>query len=305
MVVGLVVLALAGLATLAIVQFRDRDSPAAGDFVAIEDVPRQESARPVAGPDASTGSFSSPCGRNEIGHRNHDNLVTAPGRSGGAHHMHEYVGNLSADAFSTESTLASARTTCGNGDKSVYFWPVLRSGDAAAHGGHDGLVPPVSVRVRFHGNPTSEVVAMPRFLRVGAGDARAATSANPVALAHWSCTGHPDRATPLYPLCPPGERVARTFDFPSCWDGRRTDSSNHRDHVVFPAADGTCPHNTFQIPKLRLTVTYALPPGQRYLIDTLPGQRHSPLTDHADFINVMPERLMARAVDCINAGRDC
>ena len=154
--------------------------------------------------------------------------------------MHEYVGNLSTDAYSTESSLASAGTTCTNGDKSAYFWPVLRTSEAA-HGGHSGLVEPASVLVRFHGNPTSKVVPMPRFLRIGAGDARAATSAYPAALAHWSCTGYPDRPTPLYPLCPPGHRVVRTFDFRSCWDGRRTDSPNHRDHVVFPASDGTCP----------------------------------------------------------------
>lgn len=177
-VAALVVLALLGAATLAFVQFRDRDSAVEGEFVAIEEVPRQESAGPAVGPDASTGSFSSPCGRNENGHRNHDNMVTSPGESGGAHHMHEYVGNLSTDAYSTESSLASAGTTCTNGDKSAYFWPVLRTGEAA-HGGHGGLVEPASVLVRFHGNPTSKVVPMPRFLRIGAGDARAATSAYP------------------------------------------------------------------------------------------------------------------------------
>jgi hypothetical protein len=97
----------------------------------------------------------------------------------------------------------------------------------------------------------------------------------------------------------------RTFDFPSCWDGRRIDSPDQRAHVVFPAPNGVCPPDTFSIPQLRLQVAYSVSPGASFAVDALPEQRHSPLTDHADFINLMPERLMALAVDCINHGRHC
>ncbi|MFE7046471.1 hypothetical protein ACFU9X_46065, partial [Streptomyces atratus] len=34
---------------------------------------------PAAGPDASTGSYTVDCGRNEQGHYNMDNVVTSPG----------------------------------------------------------------------------------------------------------------------------------------------------------------------------------------------------------------------------------
>jgi hypothetical protein len=50
-------------------------------------------------------------------------------------------------------------------------------------------------------------------------------------------------------------------------------------------------------------VSYDVPRGRSYAIDTFPDRRRSPLTDHAEFIDVMPERLMARAVDCINPRR--
>ncbi|MEU8151250.1 DUF1996 domain-containing protein [Nonomuraea sp. NPDC048901] len=45
----------------------------------------------------------------------------------GAQHLHDYVGNVSTDAFCTNESLAAAGTTCRNrADQSTYFWPVLR-----------------------------------------------------------------------------------------------------------------------------------------------------------------------------------
>ena len=77
-------------------------------------------------------------------HRNSDNFITSPGVSNAAHHTHDYVGNLSTDGNSTNESLAAAGTTCRFGDKSTYFWPVIRdirpTGDDADQpgGGADG-----------------------------------------------------------------------------------------------------------------------------------------------------------------------
>jgi hypothetical protein len=54
-----------------------------------------------------------------------------------------------------------------------------------------------------------------------------------------------------------------------------------------------------------LTLTYRVPSGRSFAVDSFPEQLHNPLTDHADFVNVMPDSLMATAVDCINSGRNC
>ena len=43
--------------------------------------------------------------------------------------------------------------------------------------------------------------------------------------------------------------------------------------------------------------------GAIYAIDSFPDQRCSPLTDHADFIDVMYARLPAQVVACLNEGR--
>ncbi|MCT9928880.1 DUF1996 domain-containing protein [Planotetraspora sp. A-T 1434] len=384
--------------------------PALEDFIDITQV-----APGNTGVRAGRGSFTSLCGRNENGHRNSDNHIVAPGVSNGAHHIHDYVGNLTTNGFSTDQSLAAGGTTCRFGDRSAYFWPVLRSrtgqksppgpsptaspsasptaspsasptapvpgsasatpsgtaprsgtaaaarpdaasqedglstdttsqndtasrnettsrnetasrneaasqdeaaGDAfrAAHadepgGAADGNVGQILrarfVSLQFRGNRFSRVVAMPRFLRLITGDAKAATNGGANARAQWSCTGFTNRVTAKYPLCPRGSLVLRILDFPSCWDGQNTDSANHRTHVLFPGANGACPAGTRAIPQLRMTLAYSVARGPSFAVDSFPEQRHNPVTDHADFENVMPDRLMTSVVNCINRGRRC
>ncbi|TMR98287.1 DUF1996 domain-containing protein [Nonomuraea basaltis] len=280
------------------------------DFVDIRQVPpRQLGAR--IGRSGSRGTFVSQCGTNRNRHNNPDNFIVAPGVANGAHHLHDYVGNLSTDGFSTDESLAAAGTTCRQGDLSTYFWPVLRDRNSDANNNDpDGNVGQVltarSVQLQFRGNATSRVVAMPRFLRLITGDAKAATNGTANARAAWSCTGFQNRITPdKYPLCPRGSQVLRILDFPSCWDGQNTDSANHRTHVVFPDQSGACPQGTQAIPQLRMTLAYSVPQGQSFAVDAFPEQKHNPVTDHADFANVMPDRLMRTVVDCINRGRRC
>ncbi|MEV4171815.1 DUF1996 domain-containing protein [Nonomuraea sp. NPDC049709] len=282
------------------------------DFVDIRQVQGNGGLlNPRIGRNGSRGTFVSQCGTNRNGHNNPDNFIVAPGVSNGAHHLHDYVGNLSTDAFSTDESLAAAGTTCRLGDKSTYFWPVLRDRKSDANANDpDGNVGQVlrarAVTLQFRGNATSRVVAMPRFLRLIMGDAKAATNGGANARAAWSCTGFQNRITPdKYPLCPRGSQVLRILDFPSCWDGQNTDSANHRTHVVFPDQSGACPQGTRAIPQLRMTLTYSVPQGPSYALDAFPEQKHNPVTDHADFANVMPDRLMQFVVSCINRGRRC
>jgi hypothetical protein len=265
---------------------------------------------PEAGPDASSGTFVSRCGINENDHNNTDDFLLAPRATDGAHHLQDYVGNLSTNAASTDKSLAAAGTTCRLDDRSTYYWPVLRVPDSTGADGRPRenagqVLRPTSVLLQFRGNPRGEVVAMPRFLRMITGNPEAATQSGANAKAAWSCTGFTNRATAKYPLCPRGSQVVRTLDFPSCWDGEHNDSADHRTHVVFPAADGACPADTRAIPQLRIRLSYKVPRGPSFLVDTAPEQLHNPITDHASFENVMPTRLMNSVVSCINRGRDC
>ncbi|MDF3299175.1 DUF1996 domain-containing protein [Streptomyces tropicalis] len=302
------------------------NGPVAADYADITTV-QPDAQRPPQQDGASTGTFSSSCGVNANGLFNSDNVIVAPGVANGAHHFHDYVGNQSNTAFAGDDDLAKADTSCADkGDRSTYYWPVLRlqngtrERDAdAPGGGTEGnagrIVTPKQVTLTFEGSPHGRVTAMPRLLRIITGDAKAFVNGPANANASWSCTGFEDRQLKdKYPLCPQGSDVVRTFRFQSCWDGRNIDSANHRTHVAFAAADGTCPAGFEAIPQLVQRIVYAvaapsLQDGGRttplFAVDSFPEQLHKPVTDHGDFINVFDASLMREMVDCINGGRHC
>ncbi|GAA3074568.1 hypothetical protein GCM10010464_43370 [Pseudonocardia yunnanensis] len=312
--VGYVVIAVVVALWAALVACGDRGDhtgPAATDFVPIADV---SVAAPAVAPEngSSTGTFREDCGRNERGIHNSDNIIISPGVTGGAHHAHDYVGNVSTNAFSTDASLAAADTTCADGDRSTYFWPVLLAPGGSAgqgnsgHGGNLWIQVPQSVLIEFRGSPVSNVVAMPRFLDAFTGNPHAVTEGGAGAEhVQWSCSGDRTRITRQYPLCDEGQQVIRIFDFPSCWNGKTLDSPNHKSHLVYPDAGGACPGATFPVPQLHIELAYAVPSGARYAVDSFPEELRNPITDHAGFINVMPDELMTTVAECINSGRQC
>jgi hypothetical protein len=302
------------------------NGPVTSDYTDITSV-QPDVPNPPQQDGASRGTFTSDCGVNANGLFNSDNVIVAPGVSNGAHHFHDYIGNQSNSAFAGDEDLAKADTSCvDQGDKSTYYWPVLRlqngtqERDAGAPGGGtEGnagqIVTPKQVTLTFVGNPREKVTAMPRLLRIITGDAKAFVNGPGNANASWSCTGFEDRQLKdKYPLCPQGSDVVRTFRFQSCWDGRNIDSANHRTHVAFAAADGSCPAGFRPIPQLVQRIVYdvdapSLQDGGRtvplFAVDSFPEQLHKPVTDHGDFINVFDEDLMREMVDCINSDRKC
>ncbi|MGV9991161.1 DUF1996 domain-containing protein [Streptomyces sp. NPDC003374] len=302
------------------------NGPVAADYVDITTV-QPNVRKPDEQGDASRGSFSSSCGVNANGVFNSDNVIVAPGVTNGAHHFHDYVGNQANNAFASDGDLAGGDTSCEDkGDKSTYYWPVVRLQDGtqerdanAPGGGTEGnagkIVTPKQVTLTFEGSPRGKVTEMPRFLRIITGDAKAFVNGPANANASWSCTGFEDRQLKdKYPLCPQGSDVVRTFRFQSCWDGRNIDSANHRTHVAFADADGNCPDGFKAIPQLVQRIVYdidapSLQDGGRttplFAVDSFPEQLHKPVTDHGDFINVFDEDLMRQMVDCINEGRTC
>ncbi|MFI7121600.1 DUF1996 domain-containing protein [Amycolatopsis sp. NPDC049868] len=325
-------------------------------FVDITKVrPNVDEPRP--GRNASTGSFTVDCGRNENGHFNPDNFIAQPGIRNGAQHLHDYVGNLSANADSDNDSLLGAGTTCRNGDESAYFWPVVRIDTEEEGGrqqnrdgdrnrqqdrnnqdqnnqdqnnqndeqeqaqleepnadnelaGNDGEIQrPAVVDITFKGNAREKVKEMPKFLRILYGDAKVSTNGPANARESWTCTGFEDRIIKQYPICPEGSDVKRVHTFPSCLDGNEIDSENHRDHIKYPDENGECANGLTAVPELTISLTYRIPRqiqvNGQYKVDSFPEEDHNPFSDHDDFANVMPDRVMDRLVDCVNEGRKC
>jgi len=104
-------------------------------FVPIEQV-RPNVKNPPPGAQASKGSFVVDCGTNGNGKFSPDNPVAQPGIKNGAEHLHDFIGNLAITTNSSNADLDASGTTCKNGDKSSYFWPVVRI-DKTVRSGND------------------------------------------------------------------------------------------------------------------------------------------------------------------------
>jgi hypothetical protein len=177
--------------------------------------------------------------------------------------------------------------------------------------GNDGtIIEPETAELTFKGSAVDAVTAMPQFLRVLEGDAKVSVNGLKNARASWTCSGFENRVIDKYPICPNGSKIKRIHTFPSCWDGKNTDSANHRDHIVYPdVKTGQCANGFKAVPQLVVTLTYNVPNAnqvaKQFKVDSFPTESHNPQTDHDDFVNVMSTALMGRVVNCINTKQTC
>ncbi|MGW4062315.1 DUF1996 domain-containing protein [Amycolatopsis sp. NPDC004747] len=403
-------------------------------FIDITKVPAGSNVNAALKKKGVQGSFTVNCGTNADGsHHNPDNFIAQPGIKNGAQHLHDYVGNVTTDADSSLKSLLAGGTTCKNGDKSAYFWPVIRidredeatnkdknqkakqqqqgktgdvqqdksqqdakdaqdqrnsqgggqSGRSAQQqgdqnggqqqdgqrrqrnqqqdqngqqqdqnkndqnknqqqdqnkdqqnkdqnkdqgqqqeelggpqganeevGDNDGeILEPESATLKFIGGGAQNVVAMPLGLKILYGDAKQSTNGPKNARPSWTCTGFEDRLTDKYPICPQGSKVERIHAFPNCWDGKNTDSKDHRSHIVFGDQQGKCPQGFKNVPQLQVTLVYNVPQDvqqkKQYKVDAFAQEEHNPKSDHDDFANVMSKQIMGRLVNCVNSGKAC
>ncbi|WP_326550762.1 DUF1996 domain-containing protein [Micromonospora sp. NBC_01813] len=168
---SIAVATLGAVATVTVVSGGGRNTAAAevglDDFVSIQNVAPNVVAVPT-GANASTGVFTVDCGVNENGKFSSDNPVAQPGISHGAEHLHDFVGNLAITADTSDEALAASDTTCRNGDRSSYFWPVVRidrsvRDQAAADPGPPAVACP-QVTDRLPSIPSTAVVEVRRGL---------------------------------------------------------------------------------------------------------------------------------------------
>ncbi|MEJ2886716.1 DUF1996 domain-containing protein [Actinomycetospora aeridis] len=292
---------------------RDQIAPASADeYVDITDVDVNRN-RGEGGVFAD-GSYTINCGTSD--HNNPSNFMVAPGNPNGAQHTHDYVGNTTTDENSDEASLEAGGTSCTNGDKSTFFWPVLRDlngtdSDANADGGgNDGnvgrILTPRSADITFHRtNADQEVAPLPQHLEVIMGNAKAAAQDGKNANAKYTCSGFTDRITDQYPICPSGSRLMRVLDYPNCWDGENLSSEDLRSHIRFPDENGRCADGETNLPALRITLTYDQPAGRAFSIDSFPDNQHDPTTDHSDFMHFSSVARAQEGADCLNGGRQC
>ncbi|GIH10756.1 hypothetical protein Rhe02_88230 [Rhizocola hellebori] len=222
----------------------------------------------------------------------------------GASHLHQFIGNASANAASTEVTLRAGSTNCNPVvDKSPYWVPALYK-----NGVH---VPPESVIIYYQGltNPQT-AVAYPQGLKIVVGNA-AATGPDQNPSARWNCT--PGSASSRdFMNCPAGTKLQTYLDFPTCWNGRDLDSPNHFSHMAWALGGigAPCPGtHPVAVPRVQFVITYNVNGTGLTLAGTRNGVNVTDApgyTFHGDFWNVWDQAELERRVrNCINAGYIC
>jgi hypothetical protein len=219
-------------------------------------------------------------------HRSNDDPIAHPGKRG-ASHSHTFFGNRETDAHSTPDALAGGRSSCGTrGDASAYWIPTL-----FADG--DPLRPLVAL-VHYVRTIVDPVRTFPQGLRMIAGEADARRPQSTRAT-YWTCGAQDGRRRRTSaPTCAAGEFLNLHVTFPSCWDGRRLDSADHKSHMSYPVNE-RCPRtHPVGVPTIVLVVVFADPGGGRVLASGRFG-------GHADFMNAWDPEALAPLVAAINS----
>jgi len=254
--------------------------------------------------------FNVLCG---VDHFAADDPIMFPGRPG-ASHEHAFYGNNSTSAASTVSSLSAAsRSSCGRemktSDLSAYWVPVLMKKNA------DGTSSVVKSGEQFNvvyyrrpgGGMGPGVQPFPVGLRMIAGDSKATSDqARSAVTVAWSCDG--GGGAPHMPAAgcagtSPSTTLVATLIFPSCWDGVHLDSADHKQHMAYAAANGTCPaDHPVSLPELTFDVRFpGITGGPDYYLAS--GGIYS---WHGDFIADWNNQVQnALVASCLNVPHSC
>jgi len=224
-----------------------------------------------------------------------DDPIVFPGKAG-ASHDHTFVGNRSTGAFSTYASLRRSGTSCRRAEDTAGYWvpTLLQNGTP---------VFPLSATIYYRRGTLAPVTTFPNNLRIIAGDATATTPQG-MRVTFWSC-GALSRVPPssTVPTCPDARRsfLRLHVRFPSCWDGARLDSPDHKSHMAY-AMGRRCPStHPVSVPAITQIYRYPTRGGDGFALAS-GGQ----LSAHADFVNAWKPGALRRLVDdCLNTLVHC
>jgi uncharacterized protein DUF1996 len=279
---------------------------AAGFAFAVVGAPAQEAEAPIA---TGAGLFEVDCRSPEpFSHRAHDDPIVFPGQHG-ASHSHDFLGNRSTDAHSTNDSLREFLTTCVRGDaelrrfrepkdRAAYWVPTLYVGTRPV----EFIVGRALYRVGFRAR---NIQPFPDDLKVIAGSAQGSPRGG---VYRWQCPGgYLDRGSEtVAPTCAT-DRLVLSIAFPDCWDGANSDSQDHKSHMAYSTrVQGerreVCPGaHPVPVPALTLEFHYPIPGGPPVRLAS-----GNPSTAHADFMNGWDPEHLAHLIEvCLNADRYC
>lgn len=273
------------------------------------------------GPVGDRGVFNALCG---FSHRAPDDPIVFPGQPG-ASHLHDFLGNTSTDASSTNDSLVdNPGTTCvRQGEqgfegkpgvprkaRSGYWVPTLYD-NGSPIAATTNLIGYESRLRRF-----ADVQPFPPGFRMIFGTS---TGAGPVApggqrIYEWGCNRGGTatvRATPRWaapPICNQPD-LYLTLRSPDCWDGVHLDSPDHKSHMAYSRRNQNGIEGYFVCPPshpvLTPMVTFKMVYPTR-ATGTITLASGAPNTAHGDFMNGWDQAELERLVRvCINRNIYC
>jgi hypothetical protein len=265
-----------------------------------------------------------------------DDPLVYPGQPGKSH-LHQFYGNVSANANSTYASLRqNGGSTCGDSNlpyavnRSGYWMPAML--DGAGH-----VVKPQYVAIYYKRIPASDprcslananaignCVGIPTGLRWISGyNMQGGTSDT---AAFFYCQDSDDGTikavsgalqstmAAVVGLCPVGARLTLNIDGPDCWDGVNLDSPDHRSHVShstyvpYQHCDAAHPYH---MPKVSIIAIYTVDAnfvaGKWHLSsdEMVPGAAPG-TTFHADYLEAWsPTVRDGWLKNCIDAHMSC
>ena len=266
---------------------------------------------PSAAPDV-LGAFRFLCGAGQI---LADDPIVYPGQPGKAH-LHQFFGNLGANANSTyESLRKGGESTCQNeGNRSAYWMPAMLDGKG-------NVVRPDWVSIYYKRFPASApqcktagkgCVGIPRGLRFVFGWDQTRPSVpqpennelfNFKCVAGWSpvTASFPNMVEPMK-VCKPGQWLSATISSPQCWNGNDLDSPDHRSHLANMVRNPSsgqyaCPAtHPIIIPQFTMGVGYSIETGDgptkwRLASDNMAPGDVAGSTFHSDYFEAWEDNL--------------
>jgi hypothetical protein len=245
---------------------------------------------PAAALAAVHGQFRVSC---PYSHSKTDDPIVYPDQPG-ASHLHDFFGNRTVGAFSTESTLRAGTTTCSTLDDLSGYWEPEMYVDGKSR-------PAPKMTIYYVGNRNTEPT--PSGLQMVAGDSHA-TGLQSTGILQWTCgDGTPKESKP-YDSKPwlnvdPGG-VTALIKFPTCWDG----DGLTRGHVTYTVGGGNCPAGFgHKIPQVRIFlktgIVNPLDASNHVRISFSSGKHY---TLHGDLFSAWDQaRMNALTRNCINA----
>lgn len=296
----------------------------------------EPAGRPQSAGVDPVGAFRFICGGGQL---LYDDPIVFPGQPGKSH-LHQFYGNLDANARSTYASLrAHGDSTCNSTDRqsgkgfaanrSSYWQPAMLDGVgnvvqidfASVYYKRRPMTDPAcggieNTKVKAQG----KCVGIPNGLRMIASPAVKGFRTDAPQI-YFNCkgtgakAGHYATLADALPNCPVGGQVAIVIEFPECWDGKNLDTPNHHDHLAYGSYGAwgykRCPAtHPYVQPAFQLQAWYpvtANKAGYHLSSDEMDPTKPAGWSKHGDYLEAWdPEVKRMWEVDgCIDAHLNC